>query len=344
MNIIMEKYHCERCNYSTNNKTKFERHLGTKKHKKSPQSHHKVTIKSPFWPKKVTTKSPQSHHKVTILTQKTVENEKRDQKKDQNNYTCKYCQKTFKFKQGMYRHIKLYCKKSEDEDLKELVRLMNEQLEEKDRELEERDKTVEVCLRKQEKYEKQQERNNKIIKKLTDKLQITNYSQNNVVVNNNIRLLNYKDTDVSHLTSTDFISAINQVNYATLDLIKRIHFNPQKPENMNIYIPNIKDKYVVMFKENAWQIQTRNKEVDDLMDDKYMLLREWYDENIGDVSEDEYRTLKKNFERFDAHIDDTKVRDIVKNEIIMFLYNKRNMIVKNSEEELLLDENKLLEE
>ena len=32
----------------------------------------------------------------------------------------------------MYRHIKLYCKKSEDEDLKELVRLMNQQLQEKD--------------------------------------------------------------------------------------------------------------------------------------------------------------------------------------------------------------------
>ena len=336
----MEKYHCSRCDFSTNNKTKYERHLGTKKHKKSPQSHHLVTTKSPFLTQKVTIKSPQSHHKVTILDQKTPKNEKKDQKKDQKKYACQYCKKTFKFKQGMYRHVKLYCKKSEDEDLKELVRLMNEQLKEKDRELEERDKKVEVCLRKQEKYEKQQERNNKVIRKLTEKLQITNYNNQNVIVNNNIRLLNYKDTDVSHLTSMDFKAAINEVNYATLDLIKRIHFNPNKPENMNIYIPNIKDKYVVLFKENAWQIQPRNKEVDDLIDDKYLILKEWYDENIGEMSEDEYHTLKRNFERFDDSIDDTNVRDIVKNEIIMFLYNKRNMIVKNSEdlEGLLVEE------
>ena len=315
----MEKYYCECCNYSTNHKAKFQRHLGTKKHEKSSQSHHKVTTKSPFFVPKVTIKSPQSHHQVTIFDPKTAH----------SDFVCKYCHKTFKFKQGMYRHIKMYCKKSEDEDLKELVRLMNEQLKEKDKELKEKDK-------KMQGFVKHQERNNKLIKKLTDKLQITNYSQHNVVVNNNIRLLNYKDTDLSHLTSSDYKEAINQVNYATLELIKKIHFNPNKPENMNIYIPNIKDKYVVMFKENTWQIQTRNKEVDDLMEDKYMLLREWYNENVKYASEYEFITLKKNFERFDENIDDNGVRDVVKNEIIMFLYNKRNMVVKHQEETELL--------
>lgn len=95
-----------------------------------------------------------------------------------------------------------------------------------------------------------------------------------------------------------------------------------------------------MFKENTWQIQTRNKEVDDLMEDKYMLLREWYNENVKYASEYEFITLKKNFERFDEHIDNNSVRDIVKNEIIMFLYNKRNMVVKSNEEQevILLEE------
>ena len=118
----MNKYNCDKCGFHTNNKTKYQSHLGTKN---SPQSHHKVTTKSPFLDPKVTIKSPQSHHKVTIFDEKT----------SKNQYACKYCQKTFKFKQGMYRHIKLYCKKSEDEDLKELVRLMNQQLQEKDKEL-----------------------------------------------------------------------------------------------------------------------------------------------------------------------------------------------------------------
>jgi len=45
--------------------------------------------------------------------------------------------------------------------------------------------------------------------------------------------------------------------------------------------------------------------------------------------------LKRNFERFDANIGNNNVRERVKNDIIMFLYNKRNMIVKQNEELML---------
>ena len=237
-------------------------------------------------------------------------------KSEEEERTCKYCMKCFKYKQGLYRHMKYYCKKNEDEDLKELVRLMNEQLAQKSKELEE----------EKNKYFKEKERNSKMIKKLADKLQI------NMVVNNHIRLLNYKDTDLSHLTTTDYIKAINCVNYAIPSIVKMIHFNPNKPENMNIYIPNIKDKYVVLFKENTWQIQQRNKGVENLLDDKYNILREWYDENMREVSEEQYERLKNNFERFDANIENENVRKNIMNEITMFLYNQRNLIIKNSED------------
>mgnify|MGYP001998723692 CR=1 FL=1 len=275
----MTVYTCECCNFTTNNKTKYKRHLDTKKHQYMFKSYEKT-------------------------------------KSEEEERTCKYCMKCFKYKQGLYRHMKYYCKKNDDEDLKELVRLMNEQLAQKSKELEE----------EKNKYFKEKERNSKMIKKLADKLQI------NLVVNNHIRLLNYKDTDLSHLTTTDYIKAINCVNYAIPSMVKMIHFNPNKPENMNIYIPNIKDKYVVLFKENTWQIQPRNKGVENLMDDKYNILREWYDENMREVSEEQYERLKSNFERFDANIENENVRKNIMNEITMFLYNQRNLIIKNSED------------
>lgn len=277
--MYMTVYTCECCNFTTNNKTKYKRHLDTKKHQYMFKSYEKT-------------------------------------KSEEEERTCKYCMKCFKYKQGLYRHMKYYCKKNDDEDLKELVRLMNEQLAQKSKELEE----------EKNKYFKEKERNSKMIKKLADKLQI------NMVVNNHIRLLNYNDTDLSHLTTTDYIKAINCVNYAIPSMVKMIHFNPNKPENMNIYIPNIKDKYVVLFKENTWQIQPRNKGVENLMDDKYNILREWYDENMRDVSEEQYERLKSNFERFDANIENENVRKNIMNEITMFLYNQRNLIIKNSED------------
>ena len=123
----MKKYHCECCNFSSHIKTHYEKHLNTKKHQKLSESHHLVTPKSPFSHQLVTPKSPFSPSLSSTPSQ---------------NFQCKYCDKCFKFKQGMYRHIKYTCKKNTDEDFKELARLLNE----KDKQLTIKDKQMDKQL------------------------------------------------------------------------------------------------------------------------------------------------------------------------------------------------------
>tara|TARA_B100001094_G_scaffold324284_1_gene376646 strand:+ start:683 stop:1534 length:852 start_codon:yes stop_codon:yes gene_type:complete len=268
---------------------------------------------------KVTQSYPKCYPKLPLQTQKNEQAESEADSVKPMKHICKYCGKEYKHRPGLSRHIKYSCQKNEDEDLKELVKLMNEQINAINSKLDE--STI------------ANGKKDKMIKKLTNKLQITNY--NNVIVTN---ILNYKDTDISHLTANDYVRAIHQVNNAIPTIMKKIHFNPQKPENMNIYIPNMKDKYLLIFNENEWQIKSRSKEVDDLIDDKYYILKEWYDENLRDrdinenMDQESYKFLKQNFERFDANIENEEIKTIIKEEIIMFLYNKRNMIIKNSEE------------
>ena len=244
---------------------------------------------------------------------KEINNEKEI---NNNKFTCKYCSSVFKFRQGMYRHLKYYCKKNEDEDLKELVKLMNEQLTDIKKEVDNSKKEI--------------EKKDKMIQKLSTKLQITNYNNTNCVVNN-IQLLNYHDTDISHLTKGDYEKALNQVNNAIPSIVKKIHFNPNKPENMNVYIPNIKDKYILIFNGGEWQLKNRSKELNNLIDDKYRLLKEWYDENIAE-DEDTFLFIKNNFEQFDQNIENEQKRNEIKEEIIMFMYNRRNLIIKNSQD------------
>ena len=62
-----------------------------------------------------------------------------------------------------------------------------------------------------------------------------------------IQLKSYRDTDISHLTDKDYASCIKQVNYCVKKLIEKIHYNKAKPENMNIYISNLKDKYLMVY-------------------------------------------------------------------------------------------------
>ena len=148
----------------------------------------------------------------------------------------------------MSKHIKYSCQKNKDEDLKELVRLLNLQIQQKDKE---------YHKLQNEKQQKQMETQQKQIDKLMDKLQV-NHITNNTFVQNNI--LSYKDTDLSHLTNMDYERAIKKVNSCVKEMIEKIHFNPSKPEN----ISNMKDKYLMVYEDGNWNIKQKNDEIDSL--------------------------------------------------------------------------------
>ena len=278
----MLKYNCEPCGFHTNHKPNFERHLKTKKHIESPQNHQKVT-----------TKSPKSHHKVIIADEQET-----------SPFQCHYCMKPFKYKQGMYRHIKYYCKKNKDEDLKELARLFNE-----------KDKQLKVQDKQMDKMQKQ-------IEKLTNKLQIQNINQGTINNNTiNIQLLNHSETDYSHLTPKDYMMCIKNCNRCVHTLIEKVHFNPDKPENMNIFLSNIKGKYMMIYKDNEWQIKNKKEQLENLYDTNEVVLECWYDEY-----KDKYPHIINSFQRYLKNKDGNDVLNKMKDDILVMLYNKRKMI------------------
>ena len=216
-------------------------------------------------------------------------------------HVCKYCDKEFKFRQSMYRHIKYTCKKNKDEDIKELVRLLNK----------ERDDRKEL--------EKQ-------IEKLAGKLEIhgVNGSFNTTNIQNNITLLPYRQTDVSHLTDDDYKKCIKKVNHCVKTLIEKIHFNPEKPENMNIYISNMKDKYLMIYDGANWNLANKKDEINRLYEDKEMLLEEWLDTNPEAELKDKFLRYLKN-----KDIEDCLLK--FKDDIKLILYNGRVLCLEPRE-------------
>lgn len=295
----MNKYYCKCCDYNAKVKGNYTKHLKTKKHMKLSKSHPKFSESHQF----DTILSPQCHH-FDQTTQNIVIEEP-------GRFECKYCHKKFKYRQGMYRHIKYTCKKNDDEDFKELARLLNERTNE---------------------FRKFQKNTQKQIDKLTQKLQIQNVNKgtlytgtvNNKMINNvvnmNIKLLNFKDTDYSHLTTKDYLTCINNCNYCVKTLIEKVHFNKKKPENMNIYISNIKGNYIMIYKENEWQICNRKEKIDDLYEYNEIVLETWYDDY-----KEKYPEIIKSFQRYLHNKDGNHLLNKMKDEILLMLYNKRKL-------------------
>jgi len=282
-------YVCKCCNYQTYVKANYLKHLKTQKHilKIGNVTSKEVAIKSITNTEVVNPKSSKSQPMVS--RESTLP-----------TYVCKYCEQSFKFKQSMYRHIKYSCMKNKDEDLKELVRLMNLQLQHKDKQIENQARQIE---------------------KLMGKLEIHGSFNNNTI--NNYTLLAYRDTDITHLTQDDYRNCYKKVNHCVRHLIEKVHFNPSKPENMNIYISNMKDKYLMVYDGFNWNLANKVDELDRLYEEKEMMLEDWLESNPDPILKDKFVKYLNNKEKDEC-------LNHIKEEIKLLLYNKGKPLIKES--------------
>ena len=98
-------------------------------------------------------------------------------------------------------------------------------------------------------------------------------------------------------------------------MIECIHFNPLKPENMNIYISNMKDKYLMIYDGTNWNLANKRDELDKLYEDKEMLLEEWLETNQDPV-------LKEKFVKYINNKEKDDCLNKIKEEIKLMMYNK----------------------
>ena len=154
------------------------------------------------------------------------------------------------------------------------------------------------CKQYKELLDKQQKYKNSIndikkndeIKILKDKIikltnnKTTNINVNNIdnsidnsinVTNNNqlhIHINNYGKEDISHITNNQFKEYIKDMYTGLINLIKHIHCNKDKPENYNIYLTNLRSKYIKIFKDDAWFFDDLNDVIEQLKYDKIDIL------------------------------------------------------------------------
>jgi len=312
------KYECYRCGWTICIKTKMTSHLerkytckntyndiildGCKEYILSGKSYEEYlnNVKT----HKTTTKNHISPQKNIILE-------------------CKYCEKTYSRIDSLHRHNKNCKEKKKEEEAKDsmdkLVKILNDQLKEQKKELNKRDKE----LNKRDKQIKEQ---NKQIEELIKKAGINN---NNITNNiqNNIKLLAYKDTDISNITNKNIRSCMNHSNMCVPYLIKMIHLDPNKPENHNVYISNLKNGYIMVYDGDKWDTLNREEIIENMINDRECLIQDRVEDWLENGKN--YPIIMRKFERYLEKKEKDVVLNKIKEEIRLMLFNNRNMINKN---------------
>jgi hypothetical protein len=218
--------------------------------------------------------------------------------------TCKKCENVFKTDESMRKHTNYRCKEIKDNPE---LRYTTLKLKQAEKELKQEKKNNEKLVEKHiELLEKHVETQQKL---LTQRPTHTTNTTNNTVNIQNITLLAYKDTDTSHLTPKDYMHCIKEP-YGMTQLIEKIHFNPMKPENRNISISNLKDKYMMIYNGKQWMMVHKEDELDKIYTHKEMLMEEWLEEH-PELKESCYQYIQE----------EERVRDHL-TENIKLMYNK----------------------
>ena len=93
---------------------------------------------------------------------------------------------------------------------------------------------------------------------------------------------------------------------------------------MNIYISNIKGNYAMIYTGNQWQIVNKKEQIDNLFEYNEVVLETWYDEY-----KEQYPEIIASFKRYLKNRDASCVLNRVKEQILLMLYNNRQMITEN---------------
>ena len=269
----MVLYECQLCDFSSKLNSNYKRHINSKKHKKrgllegvevekKNEKDQKKTILGPFLPEKETILGPKKDH------------------------FCLQCNKVYKHKTHLYRHLKSSCKvlKVEQNELNNLKMIIGEQ------------KKI---------HEENKKEKNKLydyIDQLLEKTGDTNINIGNQTTNQ-INLNNFGEEDLSHI-SDNFKMQMLKLPYGGIQqMIERVHFSNIKPENRNIALTNKREKMIKVRNKKKWRYQDKDYTVDDLIKRNYNRLDEYYLEVAKNLMIDRhvrrYEIFQKKFDTQD---------------------------------------------
>ena len=281
----MVLFTCVCCNYTTSSNSNFNKHIKTKKHQANEENSKKILKEL----EELSQNEPIMSQNEPIMSQ----NEPIMSQNDIKTYPCDYCEESFSTMANKRRHELHRCKKNGN--------ISSSLLKKQERQIKKLEKQIELLLTKVG----------------------NNYTTiNNTNTNNNIQLNNYGSEDLSHITDALKTYLIKHPFGAIQQLIEKIHFNRDKPENINLMITNKRDNKISVYEDGKWVYRNKKKTIQRLIDNKYYIL----DDHYNDIDEKELSQFNHtNYKSFSGKMDEND------KQLLEQLYEDAEIIILNKQ-------------
>ena len=304
MNIV---YKCNTCEFFTNLKYNYNRHLKTKKHLKKIENKKNNAVEE----KKVEKDS----YKVHIFNTKGVNFS--GEKTKRSNLICDFCDKKFSTIYSLKRHTKKYCENFNTKNLEK-----NEENEEifKNPNLEKLN-----LMGIKEEIQKLEVKIDNLNEK--NKFENININKNNNFSNNtnsnnqtnNIQINLFKNEDLTCLTDK-FLDKVVSCAFGIGELMtKKIYFNDKFPQNKTIKMVNRKDELIKIKTEEGFKFIDKNEIYNHIIDNNDFILEEHFNgnkEKFSEYKKNTYENLRKLMNE-----ENPELLKKIRNDIKMVLWN-----------------------
>ena len=237
-----------------------------------------------------------------------------------NDRICRGCNREFKHKNSLYRHVKHFCKTPTILDDADNPNFSTEENGLEKTFFEKNEKSPQLLnLEKNQQYELIANETNDLIDQLKEKdkvIQILSYQiehllkegKANIQLNttnndNRITQNNYYILNAFGNENTDYINKemvdkfIKDGAYASISkLVKEIHFHPEHPDNFNVMIPNRKQDLAKVFDGQKWVYQKKKPTLEKMSDKAFYILSQHYEggNKYMDTFKNDYEGEDKN--------------------------------------------------
>jgi len=230
--------------------------------------------------------------------------------KSSGTFHCEYCNRKYVYNYNLNKHLKSCQAKTKLEQKDIVVKSL----------LEKMDKMHDNMNKMHAQYINNNSHNN------SHNTNTTNNTNNTVVNNNNninVNLCAFGEEDLSFISDSKLRDIMSKGYDGVKYIIEYVHFNKNKPEYHNIYLPSLHEKHVNIYDGYAWVVEDKKIAMEKLIDNKLLFLEEKYEELEDTLP----NSTKSKFARVLEYNQEKVQRAKITNEIRYILFNKKAMVI-----------------
>lgn len=230
-----------------------------------------------------------------------------------SDYVCEGCGMKFSHKNNYYRHRKQTCKimKPEYKGIKKFK------------------KKLDMTYRELKKEKNESKVTNNYMANCFNNYNINVKKGSDIINNNhfNITINEYGKETICDISDEEWKQIIKKLYQALPDLVKKIHIDIEA--NRNVYVPNIREHYAMIYKQNGWKIIDIKDLLTTLLIDNTDRIYDYLEENSQDINRSIYLKMSDIIEKIGS---DEKLQKDYQDQIKLILINNRTVIKKYYEQ------------